>query len=132
MSASFEPDSSTYCCSPLFMQERKFSHEAFALSVIHHRRQATGAQTTVQQSGHSFAYTLLTRKVSASPSSGSPHPAAFVQRDDPLRTGIVVFESVGTQVADLEFGEAATEVRKRHPAQTDRQCRLSARNSSVV
>jgi len=96
-------------------------------------RQTAGAQTTVQpRNEHLFAYTLLTRKVSASPSSAPPHPAALVQRSDPLRTDVVVFESVGTQVADLEFGEAATEIRKRHPARTDKHYRPHKQQFSLI
>lgn len=55
--------------------------------------------------------------VPAAPSGAAPHPAAFVHRNGPL-VDLVVLQSVGRQVADLDLRVVLLEVLEGHPAGT--------------
>lgn len=61
----------------------------------------------------------LTRIIPAASSSGSSPPAALEFGQSPLRD-VVIAQSVGGQVTDLQPGVMSQEVRERHPARKSR------------
>jgi len=60
----------------------------------------------------------LTWVVSTPSSGAASDPAPLVQWGYPLGRGIVILQGIRTQITNLQLGEAATEIGKRHPAET--------------
>lgn len=68
----------------------------------------------------------LTGKVPAAAGGGPPPPTAVELGESPLGQGLVR-QGVGRQVADLQPGVVAQEVRERHPGRRSRGCDVSER-----